>query len=119
MHRFSIYFLFLFLLSTWACQHGKPVTTQKGKGFYQYINDDTTRRNLSPFYSDKEGVLARNGMVASAHPAASQVGVDILKAGGSAIDAAIAVQFALAVVHPAAGNIGGGGFVVYRDKTGK
>ena len=119
MHRFSIYFLFLLLFSTWACHHGKPVTTQKGKGFYQYINDDTTRRNLSPFYSDKEGKLARNGMVSSAHPAASQVGVEILKAGGSAIDAAIAVQFALAVVHPAAGNIGGGGFVVYRDKTGK
>jgi gamma-glutamyltranspeptidase/glutathione hydrolase len=119
MHRFSIYFLFLFLVGAWSCRHGKPVTTQKGKGFYQYLNDDTTRRNLSPFYSDKEGLLAKKGMVASAHPAASQVGVDILKAGGSAIDAAVAVQFALAVVHPAAGNIGGGGFVVYRDKTGQ
>jgi len=119
MHRFSTYLLLVLLLSVWACRQGQPVTTQKGKGFYQYTNDDTTRRNLSPFYSDKAGVLAKNGLVASAHPVASQVGVDILKSGGTAIDAAIAVQFALAVVHPAAGNIGGGGFVVYRDKTGR
>ena len=56
------------------------------------------------------GVIADQAMVVSAHPLASQVGVDVLKSGGNAIDAAIAVQFALAVVYPAAGNIGGGGF---------
>ncbi len=58
-------------------------------------------------------------MVVSAHPLASKVGVDIMKKGGTAVDAAIAVHFALAVVLPAAGNIGGGGFVVYRNKDGE
>lgn len=60
----------------------------------------------------------KNGVVVSAHPEASKVGVDILKKGGNAIDASIAVQFALAVVYPNAGNIGGGGFLVYRDAKG-
>lgn len=57
-------------------------------------------------------------MVVTAHPLATQVGIDILRAGGNAIDAAVAVQFALAVVYPQAGNIGGGGFLLYRDKNG-
>jgi gamma-glutamyltranspeptidase / glutathione hydrolase len=118
MLRASVYLSLITLLGVVACQPARQTTT-KGTGFYQYINDDTTRRNLSPFYSDRPGVMGRNGMVASAHPVASQVGVSILKAGGNAIDAAVAVQFALAVVHPAAGNIGGGGFVVFRDKTGQ
>jgi gamma-glutamyltranspeptidase/glutathione hydrolase len=66
-----------------------------------------------------KGVIAGNGMVVSAHPEASRVGVDILKKGGNAIDAAVAVQFALAVTFPAAGNIGGGGFLVYRQADGQ
>ena len=58
-------------------------------------------------------------MVSTAHPLATKVGLDILKSGGNAFDAAIGVQFAGAVVFPRAGNIGGGGFVVYRDKDGE
>ena len=65
-------------------------------------------------------VIAKNGMVASEQELATQIGVDILKAGGNAVDAAVAVGFALAVALPNAGNIGGGGFMMVHDaKTGK
>ena len=62
---------------------------------------------------------ARNGMVVSASTVASQVGTDVLKEGGNAIDAAVATAFALAVTHPTAGNIGGGGFLVFRPAVGE
>ncbi|MGN6637826.1 MAG: gamma-glutamyltransferase [Mucilaginibacter sp.] len=69
----------------------------------------------------KADTLAKyhNGMVVCAYPDAAKVGLDILKKGGNAVDAAVAVQFALAVTLPEAGNIGGGGFMVYRSSKGK
>jgi gamma-glutamyltranspeptidase/glutathione hydrolase len=62
---------------------------------------------------------AKRGMVISASSIASDIGYQVIKDGGNAIDAAVATAFALAVTHPTAGNIGGGGFLVYRPNTGE
>ena len=64
------------------------------------------------------GIIAEKAMVVSARVEASQIGSDILKKGGNAYDAMIATHLALAVVYPIAGNIGGGGFMVYRNHDG-
>ena len=77
---------------------------------------------LSPLTSVAQAVkpgVAKHAMVVSEHRLASQVGVDILQAGGNAIDAAVAIGYALAVVNPCCGNIGGGGFMTLHLKNGK
>ena len=64
-------------------------------------------------------VAAENGMVVTAQHLATQVGVEVLKDGGNAVDAAVAVGYALAVVYPAAGNLGGGGFMTIQLADGR
>src|ERR1700727_3113322 len=69
--------------------------------------------------SSDQPTRTKHAMVVTIQHNATDAGVEILKQGGNAVDAAVAVGFALAVVYPAAGNIGGGGFMLIRDHTGK
>src|SRR5579863_5825646 len=73
----------------------------------------------SPILNAREPVRARHAMVVAEEPLATDVGVSVLKSGGNAVDAAVAVGFALAVTHPFAGNLGGGGFMLIRFADGR
>lgn len=91
---------FLFIIFFFACKSSQKTATPVSINPFEYIIN--------------KKIIAENGAVVSAHPLASKIGVEILKTGGNAIDAAIATQLALAVVYPNAGNIGGGGFMIAR-----
>ena len=96
MKKTTLFFLIISLISLQNCQ---PTTEDA-------------------LYEIDRSVVSDSSMVVSPHPLASDVGAAILKQGGNAVDAAIAIQFAIAVVYPRAGNIGGGGFMVVRQADG-
>ncbi|RMG79739.1 MAG: gamma-glutamyltransferase [Bacteroidetes bacterium] len=96
MKRIISFYLLLFLLFTFSCRQA----------------------TVKPVYETQKSAFADSAMVVSPHPLATRVGVEIMKQGGNAIDATAGVHFALAVVYPRAGNIGGGGFMVIRTKDG-
>lgn len=87
---------------------------------YAFVSSCGHEQKINAFHFEtNKRIEAKRGAVVSASPIASEVGVSIMKQGGNAVDAAIATQLALAVVHPSAGNIGGGGFSIIHLKDGQ
>src|SRR5207253_2384647 len=86
----------------------------KNAPFVRFLSITLTLSISLPAAYAHEPVYARKGIVVAQEPVAADVGVAVLKSGGNAVDAGVAVGFALAVTHPFAGNIGGGGFMLIR-----
>ncbi len=87
--------------------------------FFLLFTACKTETEQKVIYEPAQGVITENAMIVSAREEASQIGIEILKKGGNAYDASVAVELALAVSYPYAGNLGGGGFLVYRTQYGE
>jgi gamma-glutamyltranspeptidase/glutathione hydrolase len=117
MHKLqSALVIFSFALVAGA---GTPAFAQDTHAAQDGPLQPRVQHDARPVRPDEPLVTARHGMVVSAQHLATRVGVDILKQGGNAVDAAVAVGYALAVVHPCCGNIGGGGFMTIHLADGR
>ncbi len=107
--KYTLIFISLLLILSNACKLKKDINQSATASIEQ---------EKTILEQQEMGVLADNAMVVTAHPEASKIGIEVLKNGGNATDAMVAIHFALTVCYPRAGNIGGGGFMVMRENNG-